>query len=508
MSADILNIWSASPALSLAIWLVIGIIVLYLGRPHAHQLLRGTGRAIYGSLRLAAHSIRQLEQRVMVRNRDVLLAMGREASEKAIEREFSRVNAIIERDLSQYPALHRKLADTLQKVEADYRDATGDAPLPPAWSEVLETLSTLPSPSEPAVAKILDNIRDAVEDSHRQTLAAYQKSANERHKILNGMQPHWRGLNQTLEKVHRSITGLEERARSIDSQMERYEAMRKAEDRAVHALTASSLTQFLIASVVLVIAAFGGIINFHLIALPMSEMVGGSSHIGSVRTSDVAALVIILVEITMGLFLLEALQITRLFPMIGSLDDRMRRRMAIAAFTILVIFASIEASLAYMRDLLALDREALNQSLAGAAVAEAQFRWIPSIGQTVLGFVLPFALAFVAIPLEAFVHSLRTVLGLLALGALRALRLGLRVTGGVANHLSKVLVSLYDLLIMLPLGIERLVREYRASAVSDEPDEEVTESRAPAGKGARSNRRRKATEPDIDDDIAFSAREV
>src|SRR5690625_7069130 len=113
----------------------------------------------------------------------------------------------------------------------------------------------------------------------------------------------------------------------------------------------------------------------------MSEMVGGASYIGSVRTSDVAALVIIMVEITMGLFLLEALQITRLFPVIGSLDDTMRKRMAIAAFTILVIFASIEASLAYMRDLLALDREALAQSLAGTTVAQAQFRWIPSVGQ-------------------------------------------------------------------------------------------------------------------------------
>src|SRR5690625_7464579 len=90
-----------------------------------------------------------------------------------------------------------------------------------------------------------------------------------------------------------------------------YESLRKAEDKAVNALTASSLTQFFIASLVLVIAVFGGIINFHLIALPMSEMVGGASYIGSVRTSDVAALVIIMVEITMGLFLLEALQITR-----------------------------------------------------------------------------------------------------------------------------------------------------------------------------------------------------
>ena len=37
-----------------------------------------------------------------------------------------------------------------------------------------------------------------------------------------------------------------------------------------------------------------------------------------------------------------------------------------------------------------------------------------------MGFILPFALVFVAIPLETFVHSLRTVLGLIGIGILRA----------------------------------------------------------------------------------------
>src|SRR5690606_27675817 len=111
-----------------------------------------------------------------------------------------------------------------------------------------------------------------------------------------------------------------------------------------------------------------------------------------------------------------------------------------------------------------LDREALQQSLAGTAVAEAEFRWIPSVGQLVLGFILPFALAFVGIPLESFVHSLRTVLGVVALGLLRALRLVLRIIGGIANHLSNMLVSLYDLFIMIPLAIERAVSSWRSNA--------------------------------------------
>jgi hypothetical protein len=184
MFTDILYIWSDSQALSVAIWLVISITVLYFGRPHAHQLFRSTGRAIAGSLRLAAGSIRQLEERVAERNRDVLLAQGREESEKTIEREFARVHAIVERDLSQYPSLHKKLAAVLQKVEADYRESTQDAPLPPAWSEVVSTISNLPSTGDPTVVRILDNIKAAVEKSHRETLKAHQKNVAERHRHL------------------------------------------------------------------------------------------------------------------------------------------------------------------------------------------------------------------------------------------------------------------------------------------------------------------------------------
>lgn len=482
MLTDILTIWSDSAALSLAIWLVICIALLYAGRPHAHQLLQSTGRVIYRALRLAGASVQQLESRLEARNRDVLLAQGREHSEKAIEREFSRVNAIVERNLHQYPALHRKLAHTLQKIEEDYYQAVDEAPLPPAWSEMVETIASLPTTGDPAVTKILDNIQEAVENAHQQTLKAYQKNTRERQRILSAMQPEWHSLNTTMKQVQQTITGLEERGKVIDRHMADYESMRRGEDKAVNTLTASSFTQFFIASLVLAIAVFGGIINFHLIALPMSEMVGGASYIGDVRTSDIAALVIIMVEITMGLFLLEALQITRLFPVIGNLDDRMRKRMALAAFVILVIFASIEASLAYMRDLLALDREALQQSLAGTAVAEAEFRWIPSVGQLVLGFILPFALAFVGIPLESFIHSLRTVVGLVALWCLRTLRLGLRLAGGIARHMSQVLVSLYDLFIMIPLAIERAVKSWRDSAVraaSSREEQQTWEDQAP-----------------------------
>lgn len=472
MTNELLTVWSDSPATSLVIWLVIAIVIFYLGRKQAHQVFRSTGRAINSTMRLWSFTLSKLENQLSNRNREILLASGAKAAEKSIEREFTRISNIVARDLSQYPGLHRQIAESIEKIETDYQKSAEAAPLPPAWGEVVETIAALPSSGDPTVVKILTNIKKAVEESHQQTLRAYKKASATSHKLLAGMQPHWRNIDGKLEQVSEKIRGLEECSKNIDNQIQNYSDIVTGKDAAVSSLGSSAITQFFISGLVLVIAALGGLINFQLIAMPMSEMVGGSSYIGSMKTSDIAALVIILIEIAMGLFLFESLRITNLFPVISSMDDRMRRRMMIVTFVILTILATIEASLAYMRDLLALDREALQQSLinagAVAGTVEAHFRWIPSIGQMVMGFILPFALAFIAIPLESFIHSLRVVLGLLGIGLLRSLRVVVRMLGGFALHLSKMLVYLFDLFIMIPVSIEQMIK--RNSATREQKD--------------------------------------
>jgi len=475
MTNEFLTVWSDSPATSLVIWLMIAIVIFYLGRKQAHQVFQSTGRAINSTMRLWSFTLSKLESRLTERNREILIASGARASEKAIEREFTRISNIVQRDLSKYPGLHRKIADSIEKIENDYQKSVDAAPLPPAWGEVVETIAGLPTSGDPTVVKILSNIKRAVEESHQQTLKAYKKSSATSHTLLSGMQPHWRNIDGKLNQVNDKINGLEECSKNIDSQIQNYSDILAAKDSALSSLGSSALTQFFISGLVLIIATLGGLINFQLIAMPMSEMVGGSSYIGSMKTSDIAALVIILIEIAMGLFLFESLRITNLFPVISSMDDRMRRRMMIVTFAILTILATIEASLAYMRDLLALDREALQQSLinAGAAggIVEAQFRWIPSIGQMVMGFILPFALAFIAIPLESFIHSLRIVLGIIGVGLLRVARVVVRMFGGLANHLSKIMVYLFDLFIMIPVSIEQLIkRQSKSKSASDEDD--------------------------------------
>lgn len=469
---SLINLWSNNTPVSSLVWLAIIITLLYLGRTQAHQLIFSSLRMLHTSLRLWARSISQLTSRLKQRNKEVLLAAGEAEIQTKIEREFNRINAIVQRDLSQYPAIHREIKTAIETVESDYQNCAESAPPPPAWGDVVATITALPSNGDPTVNKILENIKQSIDDAHSQSLIAYQKAGSNRHKILAKMQPDWRKLDDKMDLVKDKVDSLEERGQLIDRQMEEYKNIRSAEDKSASILATSSLTQFFISGLVLTIAALGGLINFQLIAMPMSEMVGGTSYIGSVKTSDIAAMVIILIEIAMGLFLLESLRITHLFPMIGSMDDKMRRRMMIISFSILFILAGIEASLAYMRDLLAMDHEALQQSLIGTQQAaegsSAQFRWIPSVGQMIMGFILPFALAFIAIPLESFIHSLRTVLGLFAIAILHTVHLLLRSSASLVTQVSKVIISLYDLVIMVPLSIENTIKKNTDKKINKE----------------------------------------
>ena len=129
----------------------------------------------------------------------------------------------------------------------------------------------------------------------------------------------------------------------------------------------------------------------------------------------------------------------------------------LASLIFLVILAGIESSLALMRDMLVADKASLMHDLSSSAPAATQ-GWmtnIPMAGQMIMGFVLPFALAFVAIPLESVVHSLRTVMGVLLVQIMRGTGFVLRFTGVVFRRFAKVLESAYDILIVIPLMLER-----------------------------------------------------
>jgi hypothetical protein len=466
MSMATLLMFTPWPAMSAGILLILLVAALYLARDTAHQAIHAAAVALARGLRVASHSVTHAKERLAARNREVLLATGREAKERIVEREFARVGDTVRKDLAGYPDMHRRLSVAIQRIEEDQQKAVEVPPEVPGWAEAVKVVADLDARN--AGAEILADIHKSMVKAHAEAMDDYRKASGERHALLRRMMPDWRLIQETLGRVNKSVESVIGRSQAIDRHMEEYEAIVRGEDRAVSILSSSSIVYFFVSALVLAVATAGTAVNFTLIARPMAEMVGGTNYIGVYRTADIAALVIIMVEISMGLFLMESLRITRLFPVIGALTEKMRVRMVATTFVILLLMASIEAGLAYMREVLLLDEMATNALLRGdnsASIVNSHL-WITTAAQMGMGFVLPFALVFVAIPLETFVHSLRTVVGLIGIAFLHMLALILRLLGNTSRHLGALAERVYDLPLFVPLWIEIRMRAAAHEAAS------------------------------------------
>ena len=457
--------WMVMPdnfAVSVLALALVAMVFMYAARMPMHALLRSIGHTLGGPLRMAARWLLAAANEVQTRNKAVVLAHGKQEVGARVEREFERLGVIVQRDLQGYPALQRKLLDEITRIEEDYKKCGEVPPPPPEWTEAVAAVANVKTGGNELVLRVLEEIKRSITSIHDKTLADYRRAYERRHKILESFMPFWRSVDKNLVQVEQNMARLQANVRTVDAHMAIYEQINEGTDKAQHALTVSAFTQFATSLLVMVVAAGGAFINFKLIALPMSEMVGAGDYItSSLRTSEVAALVIIFVEASMGLFLLEAMRITHLFPRIANLSDRVRMRMMWIALTLLVILAGVEAALALMRDLLIADKQALIQSLATVQAQTATDGWvgsIPTAGQMLLGFILPFALAFIAIPLESLIHSARTVGGVLLMAFVRMLAFVLRLCANVSRNLSRLLVRLYDVAIVVPLLVERLVK--------------------------------------------------
>lgn len=461
---EMLLMLTDSPWLSALIWAVILITALYLGRSSGRGAIMAIARTLRSLLRLSARAFSGARQTLAARNREVLLAQGREVKERLVSREFERITATVERDLARYPETQRLLSETIARIDEDHQNATGVPPEVPGWSKAVDAVAKVSVKADPTVKHVLEAIHGSLARAEAESLSAYRESSRKRHQLLSRMRPAWQTIQSTLKRTDRAVSSILERSRSVDRHMDEYEQIVRGSDRALHSLSTSAMVQFAIATLVMLIAIGGAVINFSLIARPMAEMVGGTSYLGPFQTADIAALVIILVEMSMGLFLMESLRITRLFPVISALPERTRLTMVWVSLGLLTTLACVEAGLAYMREVLLQDELATATALRGGqdSLVPADTLWITTAAQMGMGFVLPFALTFVAIPLESFIQNFRHVAGLMVMGILDVSAFILRLLGNLSWQGGIVLLHVYDLIIFAPLWLERTTARRRA----------------------------------------------
>lgn len=442
--------WTPSwPATGL---LVVAWLSVYLARPAFHKFLRAGLRLMRQPLQLAARFLRATAQDMQSRNQALLKAEGRAEAGLRVEREWARLDEIVRRDIQGFPALQTELLHQIAQWDADFRQS---AELPQAsadWVKALAAMSRLKPGDDPMALRLQEGLRAAVEKAHRETLRHHQKARAARHRALARAQPMWPAVSRTLERVDARLARLAEQALMIDSAIERYQALGQEDPRRDRALVSSAFVRLLAAGFVLVVAWGGAMMNLHLIAAPLSALgVGTGFVVAGWPAPDGAALALIAIEVVAGLVLCDALGVTHIFGAVTRVSPSARRGLIAVALSLLVLLAGLEATLAYAEE------SAIRAvTLGGGAVPLPTPLW-QTLAESLLALVLPTVMAFVAVPLETFIHALRAVTGLLVETLVRVLALSLRIAARTLAALGDTIGVSYDLIVFPLLLLERLV---------------------------------------------------
>ena len=458
---EALYLWPDQPALSILLLWVGSTVFLWAARTPMLQMLHGLGDALQQGFEGLARRSRHMAITIRQRSQESLLAAGTLELQGKLDREFHRIDQGFSDKLEKYSGLHRRLDDLLLGLDADYKQCGEAPPEVPGWTGAVESIANLPATSDPNVHKVLEGIRKSLLDAEKKALQSYRDESAKRHKTLGRMTTHWRDVRSLMTRMKDSVSKALETATRINGYVDEYEKLHHEREEAARARTYSAMKLFVISLLVLGIAIGGAFINFQLIALPMSELVPAGARISGIPVSTVSALVIVLMEVAVGFFLMDMLGITDLFPKLAGIPAERRKLILVIAFLGLFFLAAVESSLAILREQIVEADAALKLALAGsneAAVAEASQSSIPVVGQAVLGFILPWILAMVAIPIEMLLDSGRHVIAALATAFLATVGAVAAAVAHATKATFQILPNLYDVYVSIPLRIERSFR--------------------------------------------------
>src|SRR5438094_3790244 len=442
--------WPSNPAASIFTLWVLSQIFLYAARVPLHRALREVGRLLGGAFRIGARWCRGLATVASRRDREMIVEMGKGDTEANIGREFHRIEGAFAKELARYPDLHRKVDDVVTKIDVDFQECATAAPAAPGWTEAVAAVAKMPPNMDGTVKKVLEEIQRSAAAGEKKALHEFRETTAKWHKILSSMAPAWKEVQKIATEVSRAVSGALEATKRIDGYMTSYEQVRADDKNATRAIGWNATQLFVVSLLVMAVAMGGAFVNFNLIALPMSELVPSGSRIAGMPVATVAALVVVLMEVAAGVFAMEMLGITSFFPKLDLLPSSRRRIILAVSVGGLLLLACIECSLAVLREQLVESATALKQSLAGVhekAVADPAASRIPVVGQAVLGFILPWILAMVAVPLETLIATGGHIFLTLTAGVLALVGTGARLLGHASRYLVEGARHLYDIYI-------------------------------------------------------------
>jgi len=435
-------------AVVLVVWLVVAIAVMYLLRSNAHRFIERISRAGFRWLRLFSRGCAALAARIDIRNREAMLALQMEITRRQLEREFHRVAAAVEQDMTKFQHLERSITEHINLMGEDFERSAQVPPAPPGWVEAVDAIAKLQAETNPEpVGRVLQDIHNSVCDQQREVMREYRWAVNARHKILADLRPLWSRVSSQVTAVGRDSRDLLARIHRIDTHMAAFrELCANRADVRVESFLARWLMALALTAVALVLAT----LNTNLLTLPLAGLLGGEAG-----NAQLTAVAFTLAVMAIALVLSETTQVSRLLPLLGGMPRRSRIALVAVSTLLLLMLASGEALLL-----------ASSASTRAAGVVS-----LAAWGAASAGFVVPLLLALLSPALEALLATSRPVLASGTAALLTVMAVIARLLGRLWIELGRLLHHVYDMILFIPLAAEQALagRSEQAQDKSAEP---------------------------------------
>jgi hypothetical protein len=440
--------WPDYPVAAIALWSLIAIAVLYVARAPAHRFIERIARAGQRWLRIAARGAAALAGRMELRNREVMLSLQMEITRRQLEREFHRVAAAVEQDMTKFQHLERSVNEHINLMGEDFERSAQVPPAPPGWVEAVDAIAKLQAETNPEpVGRVLQDIHNSVQDQQREVMREYRWAVNARHKILADLRPLWSRVSRQVATVGRDSRDLLARVHRVDTQMA---AFRELCANRADVRVESFLARWLVALALSAVALILGVLNVRLLALPLDGLLMAQG--ASPMLVELTALALTLAVMTVALVLSEGIQVSRLMPLIGGLPQRTRVAIISLACVLLLLLAGGEALLL--------------ASGAGMRAGEAPLSPLAAWGSASAGIVIPLLLAILSPALESLLATSRPVLASATIAMLTAGSVLLRLLGRLWLELGRLSHHIYDIILFVPLALEQTLAERRRAAAT------------------------------------------
>jgi hypothetical protein len=436
---DAVYLWPDRPGLSLLVLWGISVVVLWTARDAMFELIERLGKNLEELLAAGGRWCQSGAESLRHGARRVLLSAGGLDLQEKIEAEFGRIEEGFSERLGQYSSLQRRIDDLLQALEDDYQKSGGSPPEVPGWTAAVESIARIPDAEDTQVNVILDGVKKSLDEAQKKALHLYRADTAERHGILDRMRSLWREVATLQERLNETLSRALETASRVNGYVDEYARIRNDDRTAARALAYSAGKTFAVALGVVAVAFGCGVVSFQLIVVPCAELLPQGAALLGVPLAELAAGMIVLAHVALGVYVMDAAGVTELLPRLAALPGPRRRRLLQAAFAALFVLAVIEGS------------------LAGTQPGRG-------FGEQLLGFALPFLVALAAVPLEHLFDSGRPVAMTAAAAVGSAVGSCAFVAARTVRAAANVLPSLYDVYISVPLRLERwLARSLRTA---------------------------------------------